>query len=255
MESPRRTVPPRLAASPTLPGTVARRLGGLLEGDFRLRQGEYQLDRDQVAMEPLRPPRVHPGSTRVLHHGWDALHRRRATVHVGAVFHFQDLRADLRPGLWAELLNGDQLQFLFIWIFTSHANHAHAARVVLELEGARLFLVVLFDHQNVFKPAKRNTGLLAHLVHPRRFMELRREVGAISQRMLTLTLRQLERDGLVQRTVYPVVPPRVEYRLTPLGGTLLESIQAIVTWTLAHREEIALARAAYDARAGVGVAG
>jgi DNA-binding HxlR family transcriptional regulator len=83
---------------------------------------------------------------------------------------------------------------------------------------------------------------------PRRFSELRREIGAISQRMLTLTLRQLERDGLVQRTVYPVVPPRVEYRLTPLGGTLLESIQSIVNWTLTHREEINAARAAYDAR-------
>lgn len=83
---------------------------------------------------------------------------------------------------------------------------------------------------------------------PRRFMELRREIGSISQRMLTLTLRHLERDGLVQRTVYAVVPPRVEYRLTPLGGTLLESIQAIVLWTLAHRTEIAEARDRYDQR-------
>lgn len=83
---------------------------------------------------------------------------------------------------------------------------------------------------------------------PRRFMELRRDIGAISQRMLTLTLRQLERDGLVSRTVFPVVPPRVEYRLTPLGETLLVSIQAIVTWSVEHLEEIAAARAAYDAR-------
>ena len=90
---------------------------------------------------------------------------------------------------------------------------------------------------------------------PRRFTELRREIGAISQRMLTLTLRQLERDGLVQRTVYPVVPPRVEYRLTDLGGTLLESIQSIVNWTLAHRGEINAARAAYDAREEAGVIG
>ena len=66
--------------------------------------------------------------------------------------------------------------------------------------------------------------------------------------MLTLTLRQLERDGLVSRTVFPVVPPRVEYRLTPLGETLLVSIQAIVTWSVEHLEEIAAARAAYDAR-------
>jgi DNA-binding HxlR family transcriptional regulator len=83
---------------------------------------------------------------------------------------------------------------------------------------------------------------------PRRFMELRREIGSISQRMLTLTLRHLERDGLVQRTVYPTIPPKVEYRLTALGETLLESIKAIVLWTLEHREEIAKSRAEYDAR-------
>lgn len=84
---------------------------------------------------------------------------------------------------------------------------------------------------------------------PRRFSELKREIGTISQRMLTLTLRQLERDGLVQRTVYPVVPPRVEYRLTPLGATLWEAVQGIVTWTIDHLPEIAAARAEYDARA------
>jgi DNA-binding HxlR family transcriptional regulator len=83
-----------------------------------------------------------------------------------------------------------------------------------------------------------------------RFTELRRQIDGISQRMLTLTLRQLERDGLVRRTVYPVVPPRVDYELTPLGTTLLESIQPLVTWTRAHGEDIAGARAAYDARPG-----
>src|SRR5215218_7424631 len=60
---------------------------------------------------------------------------------------------------------------------------------------------------------------------PRRFTELKREIGTISQRMLTLTLRQLERNGLVQRTVYPVVPPRVDYQLTELGVTLKNAIQ------------------------------
>jgi len=83
---------------------------------------------------------------------------------------------------------------------------------------------------------------------PRRFTELRREIGSISHRMLTLTLRQLEREGLVHRTVYPVVPPRVEYRLTPLGVTLGEAVQGIVSWTLMHLPELAAARAAYDAR-------
>ncbi|MET9563316.1 MULTISPECIES: winged helix-turn-helix transcriptional regulator [Streptomyces] len=81
-----------------------------------------------------------------------------------------------------------------------------------------------------------------------RFTELRREIDGISQRMLTVTLRQLERDGLVKRTVHPVVPPRVEYELTPLGGTLHATIRSLVTWTEMHQGEIAMARAAYDER-------
>src|SRR3989441_13048197 len=80
----------------------------------------------------------------------------------------------------------------------------------------------------------------------RRFSELRREIDGISQRMLTLTLRQLERDGLVRRTVYPVVPPRVEYDLTALGKSLLTSIGPLVAWARSHRDEIASARGAYD---------
>jgi DNA-binding HxlR family transcriptional regulator len=80
----------------------------------------------------------------------------------------------------------------------------------------------------------------------RRFTELRREIDGISQRMLTLTVRQLERDGLVRRTVYPVVPPRVEYALTPLGESLLQAIEPLVAWTRAHRDEIAIARTVYD---------
>ncbi|MGW4030306.1 winged helix-turn-helix transcriptional regulator [Streptomyces sp. NPDC004838] len=81
-----------------------------------------------------------------------------------------------------------------------------------------------------------------------RFTELRREIDGISQRMLTVTLRQLERDGLVCRTVHPVVPPRVEYELTGLGRTLHATIRSLVTWTEKHQNEIAAARAAYDAR-------
>ena len=81
-----------------------------------------------------------------------------------------------------------------------------------------------------------------------RFTELRREIDGISQRMLTLTLRQLEREGLVRRTVFAVVPPRVDYQLTPLGSTLLDTIQALVAWAGEHGHEIAAARAAYDAR-------
>ncbi|GAP53209.1 transcriptional regulator [Streptomyces azureus] len=81
-----------------------------------------------------------------------------------------------------------------------------------------------------------------------RFTELRREIDGVSQRMLTVTLRSLERDGLVKRTVHPVVPPRVEYELTSLGRTLHATIQSLVTWTERHQEEIAAARTAYDAR-------
>jgi DNA-binding HxlR family transcriptional regulator len=82
----------------------------------------------------------------------------------------------------------------------------------------------------------------------RRFGELRREVEGISQRMLALTLRQLERDGLVERTVYPVVPPKVEYELTDLGSTLLESVRGLVSWAMEHRGQVAAARVEYDAR-------
>ncbi|MFF5934129.1 winged helix-turn-helix transcriptional regulator [Streptomyces sp. NPDC012508] len=81
-----------------------------------------------------------------------------------------------------------------------------------------------------------------------RFSELRREIDGISQRMLTVTLRQLERDGLVKRTVHPVVPPRVDYELTPLGGTLHTTIRSLVLWTELHQNEIAAARQAYDAK-------
>ncbi|MGJ6968572.1 winged helix-turn-helix transcriptional regulator [Streptosporangium sp. G11] len=82
-----------------------------------------------------------------------------------------------------------------------------------------------------------------------RFTELSREIDGVSQRMLTVTLRHLERDGLVRRTVHPVVPPRVDYELTALGVTLHDTIQSLVTWTERHQNEIAAARAGYDARA------
>jgi DNA-binding HxlR family transcriptional regulator len=83
----------------------------------------------------------------------------------------------------------------------------------------------------------------------KRFSVLRREIDGISQRMLTLTLRQLEREGLVSRTVFPVVPPRVDYELTELGSTLLDTIQSLVAWAGQHGNEIRQARDAYDARA------
>jgi DNA-binding HxlR family transcriptional regulator len=83
---------------------------------------------------------------------------------------------------------------------------------------------------------------------PRRFSELRRMIVGISQRMLTLCLRGLERDGLVKRTIFPVVPPRVEYELTPLGRSLCGPVNALGTWAHNHIAEIDAARAAFDKR-------
>lgn len=81
---------------------------------------------------------------------------------------------------------------------------------------------------------------------PQRFSALRRSIEGISQRMLTRTLRLLERDGLVRRTVYPTVPPQVEYALTPLGQTLLDPIRALATWAATHQAEVIAARARFD---------
>jgi DNA-binding HxlR family transcriptional regulator len=84
---------------------------------------------------------------------------------------------------------------------------------------------------------------------PKRFSEIKREVGGISQRMLTLTLRALERDGLVTRTVTPSIPPRVDYELTELGRSLLTPVQALGAWALSNREHIEQARRRFDASA------
>jgi DNA-binding HxlR family transcriptional regulator len=81
---------------------------------------------------------------------------------------------------------------------------------------------------------------------PRRFSELRRAIEGISQRMLTLTLRGLERDGLVTRTVHPTVPPSVEYALTTLGRTLIPPVMALVAWAEKNRARIKQARDRFD---------
>ena len=82
---------------------------------------------------------------------------------------------------------------------------------------------------------------------PKRFSELRRSIEGISQRMLTLSLRALERDGVVNRTVFPTVPPSVEYALTPMGRTLLDPICSLVSWAQRNREKIRSARERFDA--------
>jgi DNA-binding HxlR family transcriptional regulator len=81
---------------------------------------------------------------------------------------------------------------------------------------------------------------------PKRFNELRRMIDGVSQRMLTLTLRGLERDGLVTRTVFPTIPPRVDYELTDLGRSLQAPVTALGGWAQAHQHEIEAARIAFD---------
>jgi DNA-binding HxlR family transcriptional regulator len=81
---------------------------------------------------------------------------------------------------------------------------------------------------------------------PLRFNELRRSIGGISQRMLTLTLRGLERDGLITRTVFPTIPPRVDYALTALGRDLLVPVSALGAWAVRNQPKIAEARERFD---------
>lgn len=89
--------------------------------------------------------------------------------------------------------------------------------------------------------------LLAAMDGPVRFTELERRVKGISRRMLTLTLRNLERDGLLVRTVYPTVPPKVEYAVTDMAKELYDSLQALTAWAERHLDTIAESRRRYDA--------
>ncbi len=84
---------------------------------------------------------------------------------------------------------------------------------------------------------------------PMRFNELRRSINGISQRMLTLTLRGLERDGFVTRTVFPTIPPRVDYELTALGRDLLKPVTALSNWARDNQDRIKKARDKFDAKA------
>jgi DNA-binding HxlR family transcriptional regulator len=83
---------------------------------------------------------------------------------------------------------------------------------------------------------------------PKRFNELKRAIGGVSQRMLTLTLRGLERDGMVTRTVFPTIPPRVDYELTELGHSLRVPVEALGQWAFAHLPVVERARAEFDQR-------
>ena len=90
-------------------------------------------------------------------------------------------------------------------------------------------------------------GALGH--GPRRFSELKRDVQGISQRMLTLTVRGLERDGLIERTVTPSIPPRVDYALTDLGRSLFKPVSALGEWAVENRTAVERARLTFDKRA------
>lgn len=91
-------------------------------------------------------------------------------------------------------------------------------------------------------------GVLRRYDRPVRFNELRRLLDGITQKMLTQTLKALERDGIVRRTVYPTVPPRVEYSLTELGEGVGQLTDAVASWSVRYVDAILEARAAYDAR-------
>ena len=89
---------------------------------------------------------------------------------------------------------------------------------------------------------------------PLRYSDLCRVIAGVSQKMLTQTLRTLERDGLVSRTMTPAVPVRVDYALTPLGGSLMPAVDAVKTWAEEHIDAINASRAGYDERTGAGPA-
>ncbi|MDQ0403911.1 helix-turn-helix transcriptional regulator [Streptomyces sp. NBC_01723] len=111
-------------------------------------------------------------------------------------------------------------------------SDACRTRVVLDIVGDKWSLLVVRNLRD----------------GPRRFTELKRAVDGISQRMLTVTLRSLERDGILTRTVHEVMPPRVSYELTEMGFTLREATAPLLEWSMAHLARIDDARAVYDAR-------
>ena len=96
--------------------------------------------------------------------------------------------------------------------------------------------------------ALRRKNELQSSGEPKRYSELRRKLEGISQRMLTLTLKGLEQDGLVTRTMYPTIPPRVDYVLTPLGRKLVLPLQGLYEWAVQYRPEMVAAREKFQAK-------
>jgi DNA-binding HxlR family transcriptional regulator len=110
-----------------------------------------------------------------------------------------------------------------------------------DCRGVASILSMVGDKWSVFVIMMLHDG-------PKRFNELKRMISGISQRMLTLTVRGLERDGLVTRTVFPTIPPRVDYELTDLGRGLAKPVMALGEWAMAHKSEIEGARTRFDQR-------
>jgi DNA-binding HxlR family transcriptional regulator len=121
--------------------------------------------------------------------------------------------------------------------------------LVGELEQARGDACTLLEVLNRISGKWSISILLETTRGPVRFTELERSLRGISRRMLTLTLRNLERDGLLVRTVYPTVPPKVEYEATPMARELYDSLLGLTGWAQRHLGTIAAAREAYDAAA------
>jgi DNA-binding HxlR family transcriptional regulator len=119
---------------------------------------------------------------------------------------------------------------------------ATADDVFNEACGTRRVLSLLADKWTVLLVAALHPG-------PRRFGELQRRIEGISAKVLTDCLRGLEEDGLVVRTAFPTIPPKVEYALTPLGQSLVEPLTALCRWAAAHLEEVEVARSQFAARA------
>lgn len=105
--------------------------------------------------------------------------------------------------------------------------------------GSRRVLNLISDTWSILVVYALRSGTMRH-------SELMRAIGDVSQKMLTQTLRRLERDGMVSRTVYPDVPPKVEYRLTPLGETLLETLGTLCAWAEEHWDDVERARTRED---------
>lgn len=116
---------------------------------------------------------------------------------------------------------------------------ASNVELVTECQAVRPILARIGDKWSVMIVMSLRAG-------PRRFNEIKRAIGTISQRMLTLSLRGMERDGLVTRKVFPTTPPRVEYELTALGHSLRGPVEALGQWAIDHQAEIALAQTRFD---------